>query len=157
MSALTVLEATSVEHLAVARELFVEYANAIEVDLCFQSFDHELATLPGRYTPREGRLRVGFANSTPAGCVALRRIGPGTCEMKRLYVRPQFRGQGLGRALAGNVIAAARDIGYVRMCLDTLGSMHAAMALYTTLGFRRIPPYYDNPHRDAVFLELKLA
>lgn len=157
MSAFTVLEAASVEQLAVARELFMEYANAIGVDLCFQSFDQELASLPGRYAPPAGRLRVAFANSTPAGCVALRRIGVQTCEMKRLYVRPPFRAQGLGRALAQSVMAAAREVGYARMCLDTLGSMAAAMALYESLGFTRIPPYYDNPHPDAVFMELKLA
>lgn len=157
MHAFTVLEAASGEHLAVARELFVEYASAIGVDLCFQSFDQELSTLPGRYAPPEGRLRVAFANSTPAGCVALRKIGVQICEMKRLYVRPQYRAQGLGRALAQSVIEAAREVGYARMCLDTLGSMDAAIALYRSLGFARIPPYYDNPHPDAVFMELPLA
>ncbi|MBE0543453.1 MAG: GNAT family N-acetyltransferase [Verrucomicrobia bacterium] len=156
MNAFTVLEATSVEHLAVARELFVEYASAIGVDLCFQGFDQELATLPGRYAPPEGRLRVAFANSTPAGCVALRKIEGRICEMKRLYVRPHFRAQGLGRTLAGSVITAARVVGYERMRLDTLGSMDAAIALYESLGFTRIPPYYDNPSRDAVFMELTL-
>jgi putative acetyltransferase len=153
----TILETASAEHLDDARDLFVEYANAIAVDLCFQSFEQELATLPGRYAPPEGRLRVAFSGSAAAGCVALRNIGAGLCEMKRLYVRPQFRAQGLGRTLAESVITDARTIGYERMRLDTLASMAAAIALYESLGFARIPPYYDNPNAGAVFMELKLG
>jgi putative acetyltransferase len=144
------------EHLAVIRELFVEYAKAIQVDLCFQDFDRELAELPGRYAPPEGRLLLSLDGTKAAGCVALRKIGDGICEMKRLYVRPAFRGKGLGRALAGEIIAAAKQAGYERMRLDTLGSMKEAIALYHSLGFQRVRPYYDNPNACAVFMELKL-
>jgi len=151
-----VVEARSDKDLATLRELFAEYARAIEVDLCFQSFDQELAELPGHYAPPDGRLFLAFEGAPPAGCVALRKIGDGICEMKRLYVRPAFRGQGLGRALANAVINAPRHVGYERMRLDTLASMKAAIRLYESLGFQRIAPYYDNPSGCAVFFELKL-
>jgi len=151
-----ILEAHASEHLAVVRELFTEYANSIEIDLCFQSFDRELVELLGRYAPPEGRLLLALENGRAAGCVALRKIGDGICEMKRLYVRPAFRRKRLGRALADAVIAAAREIGYERMRLDTLSSMTEAIALYESLGFQRIAPYYANPSGCAVFLELKL-
>jgi len=144
------------EHLPVVRELFREYAAAIEIDLCFQSFDEELAGLPGKYAPPAGRLLLALANEQPAGCVAVRPITKRICEMKRLYVRPGFRGQGLGRALASAVINAGREIGYEGMRLDTLSSMSEAIALYESLGFQRIPAYYDNPSGLAVFFELKL-
>jgi len=118
-----ILEAHSTNHLPIVRELFVEYANSIEIDLCFQSFDRELAELPGKYAPPDGRLLLAFENNQSAGCVALRKIDTDICEMKRLYVRPAFRGKGLGRALASSIITAAREIGYEHMRLDTLGSM----------------------------------
>jgi ribosomal protein S18 acetylase RimI-like enzyme len=142
--------------LPLVRELFREYAASLEIDLCFQSFDEELTSLPGKYAPPAGRLSVALVEGKPAGCVALRPISGGICEMKRLYVRPQFRRRKLGRSLAGSVISAAREIGYDRMRLDTLSSMHAAIALYESLGFQRIPAYYDNPSNLAVFFELKL-
>lgn len=151
-----ILEAHFTEHLPAIRELFLEYANAIAVDLCFQSFDRELRELPGRYAPSEGRLLLALDGTKAAGCVASRKIGDGICEMKRLYVRPTFRGKGLGRALAGEIIAAAKKTGYERMRLNTLGSMKEAIALYHSLGFQRVPPYYDNPNACAVFMELKL-
>jgi ribosomal protein S18 acetylase RimI-like enzyme len=151
-----ILEAYLTEHLPVIRELFTEYARAIEVDLCFQRFDRELAELPGQCAPPEGRLLLARAGAQAADCVALRKIGDGICEMKRLYVRPVFRRQGLGRALAEKIIAAAREIGYGHMKLDTLASMKEAVQLYESLGFRRIAPYYDNPTGCAVFMELKL-
>jgi putative acetyltransferase len=127
-------------HLAAVRELFTEYANSIEIE----------------YAPPDGQLRLARENEHPAGCVALRKIGDGVCEMKRLYVRPAFRGQGLGRWLATEIISAAREIGYERMRLDTLNSMKPAIALYESLGFQRIPAYYNNPSGLAVFLELTL-
>ena len=139
------------------RELLVEYARAIAVDLCFQDFDRELAELPGLYAPPEGRLLLAVDGESAAGCVALRKIGDRVCEMKRLYVRPAFRGKGLGRTLAGEIIAAARQIGYERMRLDTLNSMKEAIALYQSLGFQRIASYYENPNCGTVFMELKLS
>jgi len=151
------IEARSREHLRMVRELFVQYADDIGVDLCFQGFERELAELPGRYAAPEGRLLLALDGRTPAGCVALRKIGDGTCEMKRLFVRPAFRGKGLGSKLAKAVIAAAREVGYERMRLDTLASMRPAIALYESLGFSRTAPYYHNPHGDAVFMELKLS
>ena len=151
-----ILAAHSPAHLPLVRELFTEYARSIDIDLCFQSFDRELAELPGKYAPPEGRLFLALAEQPPAGCVALRKIEDGICEMKRLYVRPAFRGRGLGRQLADEVITAAHKIGYERMRLDTLSSMTPAIALYESLGFRRIPAYYNNPSGLAVFFELKL-
>ena len=151
-----IIQAHTAAHLPVVRELFVEYAKAIAVDLCFQSFDRELAELPGLYAPPDGRLLLAFAEAEAAGCAALRNIGEGICEMKRLYVRPAFRRKGLGRTLANRLVAAASRIGYDRMRLDTLSSMREAIRLYESLGFRRIAPYNDNPLPDAVFLELAL-
>jgi hypoxanthine phosphoribosyltransferase len=151
-----IIEAHSSQHIEIARTLFAEYARDIKVDLCFQNFSAELAGLPGKYSPHRGRLLLALAGGKPAGCVALREIGGGICEMKRLYVSPAFRGKGLGAKLAGTVITAAREIGYERMRLDTLGSMKHAIALYESLGFQRIAPYYNNPINNAVFMELEL-
>ena len=151
-----IIAAHSAGFLPAVRELFTEYANSIEIDLCFQSFDRELAELPGKYAPPGGRLFLAMENESAAGCVALRKIEDGVCELKRLYVRPAFRGSGLGRKLSETVISAAREIGYRRMRLDTLSSMTPAIALYASLGFQRIAPYYDNPSGCAVFMELKL-
>jgi putative acetyltransferase len=151
-----VTEACSKRQVATVRRLFREYAQGIDIDLCFQGFDQELATLPGRYGPPEGCLLLALAGAKVAGCVALRKIGEDTCEMKRLYVRPAFRRKGIGRILARAVIDAAGDRGYERMRLDTLSSMKQAIALYESLGFGRIKPYYHNPSGCAVFMELGL-
>lgn len=142
--------------LPAVSELFTEYANSIEIDLCFQSFDRELAELPGKYAPPEGRLLLAQDGAMAAGCVALRKLSNDICEMKRLYVRPAFRGRGLGRQIAERIISLAREVGYERMRLDTLSSMKPAIGLYESIGFERIAPYYDNPSSLAVFLELKL-
>jgi putative acetyltransferase len=142
--------------IGVARELFREYAASLDFDLEFQGFRQELATLPGSYAPPEGRLLLAWEGKEPAGCVALRPIGLGICEMKRLYVRPPYRGTGLGRRLAERIIQEARDTGYVTMRLDTLPAMTGARLLYQSLGFRPIPPYRPNPIDGAVFLELTL-
>jgi putative acetyltransferase len=152
------IQAQSEDDIKHARELFEEYAAWLQIDLCFQNFDKELASLPGQYAPPDGRLLLAIEDDQVAGCVALRKIGEGTCEMKRLFVRSQFRGKGLGRRLAETIIAEARQIGYERMRLDTLPRrMDQAIKLYRSLGFSEILAYYHNPVPDATFMELVLA
>ncbi len=151
------IQVESAEEIERARELFLEYAHWLGFSLCFQNFDQELAQLPGSYVPPSGRLFLAIENEEVAGCVALRQIADGVCEMKRLYVRPDFRGAGLGRKLTEQVIQSAREIGYASMRLDTLpGKMDRAIAMYDSLGFKRIEPYYENPVAGAAFMELKL-
>jgi putative acetyltransferase len=139
------------------RELFLEYAQSLGFELCFQSFDQELAELPGAYAPPRGRLLLALVGGLPAGCVALRPQGADACEMKRLYVRPAQRGSGLGRALVERVVGEARSAGYRCMRLDTVPAMQEAQALYRALGFRDIAAYTANPVPGARFLELTLA
>jgi ribosomal protein S18 acetylase RimI-like enzyme len=139
------------------RALFREYAQSLGVDLAFQGFEDELASLPGAYAPPAGRLLLARAGATVVGGVGLRPLAPGICEMKRLYVRPAHRALKAGRALAEAVIAEARMIGYRAMRLDTLPGMAAAQALYAALGFEDIPPYYENPIPATRYCELDLA
>ena len=146
-------EAVSSADVATARALFEEYQKSLGFSLCFQNFDEELAGLPGAYAPPDGRLLLAFAGDEPAGCIALRNIGEEICEMKRLWVRPAFRGTGLGRRLVDTLMAEARAIGYRAVRLDTLPSMRAAQALYESLGFRDIPPYNDHPIEGTRFME----
>jgi len=157
VSPIEIIPARSAEDIAHARELFHEYAAWLEIDLCFQNFDRELANLPGQYAPPDGRLLLAMVNQEVAGCVALRKIGGGICEMKRLFSRPSFRGQGIGRKLTEAIIEQARQIGYEQMRLDTLPQkMDNAIALYRALGFKEIESYYDNPVPAAKFMELAL-
>ena len=154
------LHATQVEsrkQAAEVRELFLEYARSLTFDLCFQSFDEELAGLPGDYAPPDGRLLLATFEGQAAGCVALHKIENDVCEMKRLYVRPQFRGKGLGKALAERIIHEAREIGYKKLRLDTVEPvMRAAVAMYRQLGFQEIEPYRANPIDGALYMELQL-
>jgi ribosomal protein S18 acetylase RimI-like enzyme len=138
------------------RALLEEYAASLGISLDFQRFDRELAQLPGEYQPPAGRLLLARSGPEIAGCVALRRIDGELCEMKRLYVRPAFQGQGIGRSLAEVVIAEARQAGYTTMKLDTLAFMTAAMSLYESLGFRDSAPYRHNPIPGTRFMSLSL-
>jgi ribosomal protein S18 acetylase RimI-like enzyme len=142
--------------LAVLRALLREYEAGLGVDLCFQGFEAELAGLPGRYAPPAGRILLAWSGGEAVGCVALRPLDGGACEMKRLYVRPEARGGRFGRQLAERVISEARAAGYSRICLDTLPSMAAAQRLYEALGFEPTEPYVFNPVPGARFMALEL-
>ena len=151
------LQAITPAQIAQVRELFLEYAHSLGFSLCFQNFDQELAGLPGDYAPPGGRLLLAQFHGELAGCVALHKFDGEICEMKRLYLRPKFRGKKLGRVLAEAVIAEARQIGYRRMRLDTVGPvMQDAVAMYRKLGFREIAPYRANPMAGTLYLELTL-
>jgi GNAT superfamily N-acetyltransferase len=151
-----ILPATTPRQIAQVHRLFEEYARLLGIDLCFQNFADELAGLPGSYAPPRGRLLLAVIDDQPAGCVALRPLQDNACEMKRLFVPPAFRGQGIGRKLAEQIIAEARQIGYAVMKLDTLPSLKPATALYTSLGFSPCSPYNDTPLKETLFLELPL-
>lgn len=138
------------------RRLFREYADGIGVDLCFQDFESELAGLPGKYAPPKGRLILACDDERAVGCVALRPVDDESCEMKRLYVRPEVRAHRVGRRLAERICDEARAAGYRRICLDTLPTMTSALGLYRSLGFRPIEAYVFNPIEGAVFLSLDL-
>lgn len=138
------------------RNLFREYETALNVDLCFQSFKEELDNLPGKYSPPYGDLLLALNNERAIGCVAVRRLNNDECEMKRLYIRPEARGFGLGRRLAQEIIMIARKLGYSIMRLDTLEKLTEAMCLYKALGFQKTEPYYENPLPDVVFWKLNL-
>ncbi|MDB6165838.1 MAG: GCN5-related N-acetyltransferase [Lacunisphaera sp.] len=149
--------ATSAAEIAAMRELFTEYAGSLGIDLGYQGFPQELASLPGAYAPPRGRLLLATDAGVATGCVALRPVDGQSCEMKRLYVRSEHRGCGLGRKLAERVIAEARPIGYSTILLDTLPTMHGALRLYESLGFVRRPPYFETPIEGNVFMELRLG
>lgn len=140
-----------VSEMDVIRELFREYATQIIINLCFQGFEEELAGLPGKYGPPKGALLLADAGNAIAGCVAVRPIEADACELKRMFVRPEFRGHGVGRALAEAAIQQATNMGYRQMRLDTLTSMTHAIALYRALGFKEISQYCENPHAALYF------
>lgn len=150
--------ARSADDIEQARRLFREYEAWLGISLCFQNFEQEMLGLPGDYAPPDGGLFFAYRNGQLAGCVALRKIGEGICEMKRLFVRSEFWGEGIGRLLVNDLIRAAKEMGYERMRLDTLPPrMDKAIALYRSLGFKEIESYYENPVPGAIFMELDLS
>lgn len=159
-----IIPAQTASELEQIKELFREYFEFLVrdhgLDLTFQGIADELAALPGKFAPPEGRLMLAVEADQPAGCAALRPLDAHTCEMKRMFVRPQYRGRGMGRALAELLIQEARQIGYQRMRLDTGETLTAAVGLYEALGFRPIAPYYDVPEelrQGTIFMELALV
>ncbi len=152
-----ITQAETPEQIEKVRRLFRGYEAWLDIDLCFQDFERELADLPGKYARPTGRLFLIYQENHTAGCIALRKINVETCEMKRLYVREPFRGLGLGKMLIEKLIEEAQAISYKKMRLDTLpDKMPFAVKLYKSYGFYEISPYYDNPHRETLFMELDL-
>ena len=155
---ITFAQAVSAADIAVARTLFKEYEQSIGVSLCFQNFDQELANLPGDYAPPSGRLLLVRVDDQIAGCIALRKLDDSTSEMKRLYLRPESRGRGLGKPIVQTLIHEAKLIGYSKIRLDTIpGRMDQAINLYRSIGFKEIPAYYDTPFDDTLYMELDLT
>ena len=152
-----IIHALTRDHFEEARRLFTEYEAYLNVDLCFQNYAAELANLPGDYAPPRGVLLLASDGDEFAGCVAVRQLEGDICEMKRLFVRPAYRGTGLGRRLARRSVEKAVRLGYRSMRLDTLERLREALTLYTSMGFRRIQPYYRNPLEGVVYMELSLA
>ena len=152
-----ILQAETAEQIEETRKLFREYEKWLGLDLCFQGFEEELKTLPAKYAIPDGRLFLALVNGKTAGCIALRKLEQSVCEMKRLFVRSEFRGLGLGEILIEKLIDEARFIGYEKMRLDTLpDQMAKAVKLYKSHGFVGISPYYENPYKETLFLELNL-
>ena len=154
---LKIVTAESSQQIETIRQLFSEYAESLNFDLCFQDFDKELEALPGKYAAPDGRLMLALYDQKIAGCVGLWKVNKEVCEMKRLWVRPEFRGRKIGRELAEYVIEQAKVIGYSRMKLDTIDSMTAAINLYVSLGFKSISAYRYNPVEGAEYMELVLS
>ena len=152
-----IIQVQTADDIEAVRAIFREYQQCLGVDLSFQGFEEELATLPGCYAPPKGQLLLARDGARAAGCVALRPLEDGACEMKRLFVRPDYRGRGLGRLLALRVVSEATALGYVVMRLDTLETLDGAMHLYPSMGFRRCPPYYANPLPGVVYWERALS
>ena len=152
-----IFQAESEHDIENVRALFREYEMWLGLDLCFQGFEEELLTLPGKYAMPNGRLFLAMVDEKPAGCIAMRKIGDEVCEMKRLYMRPEFRGHGVGNSLIERLLSEARMAGYSEIRLDTYpAKMGKAVSLYESHGFRQIPPYYENPHKDVLFMALTL-
>ncbi|HEY3295464.1 MAG TPA: GNAT family N-acetyltransferase [bacterium] len=158
MSMLSILQAQDEKQIVEARALFIEYAESLGFDLGFQGFEEEVAGLPGEYAGAVGRLLIAYLDGAAVGCGALRRISETVCEMKRLYVRPQARGLGIGKLLSEQLMTEAREIGYRQMRLDTIAQqMQTAVALYRAQGFREIEPYRYNPIPGALYMEKDLT
>lgn len=142
--------------IAKVKELFSEYINMLGISLSFQNYDNEFNNLPGAYSFPKGRLYIAFVDQIPAGCVALRPYNEFSCEMKRLFVRPEFRGYGIGHQLTEKIIEDSKEIGYKHILLDTLSSLKNSISIYKQLGFYEIEPYYHNPLENAVYMQLDL-
>ena len=151
-----IIKVVSKEHINIIRELFQEYADSLGFSLDFQNFDKELNSLPGDYAAPEGCLLLAYTGNQVVGCVGLRKISEGICEMKRMYLREEYRGKGIGKKLANRIIQEARQIGYKRMRLDTISTMVEAIHLYKSMGFKEIEQYYYNPIEGTKYMELKL-
>lgn len=154
---ISISEAQTAKHFDQARTLFREYEIWLGVDLCFQGFEQELAGLPGKYAAPQGCILLANEDATAIGCVAVRPINDNVCEMKRLYVQPEFRNRGLGNKLVRLIIDKAREVGFERMRLDTLNTLEEAMHLYEKYGFKEIEPYYNNPLSNTIYWELGLS
>ncbi|WP_075980587.1 GNAT family N-acetyltransferase [Bacillus massilinigeriensis] len=152
-----IIQATEDKQFEQAKELFIEYSHSLGIDLCFQNFNKELNNLPWEYENPEGSLLLALDDEHPVGCVALRQINKGICEMKRLYVKPEWNGQGMGKRLVTSIIDDAKSRGYKFLRLDTLPSMKVAISLYRSLGFYEIEPYRINPIKGALYFELNLC
>jgi ribosomal protein S18 acetylase RimI-like enzyme len=152
-----IIEARSKQEIDEIRSLFLEYANWLDFSLCFQGFDKELAELPGKYSPPDGRLYLAVSSGKYAGCIGMRKLEGSICEMKRLYVRPEFRGLGIGKLLIEKIIKDAKNTGYDKMRLDTIKEkMFNAVKLYEEQGFVEIDAYNDNPTPHTLYMELDL-
>jgi ribosomal protein S18 acetylase RimI-like enzyme len=150
------IDSTAHPMLPATRELLRDYQRSLSIDLCFQDFENELSALPGAYAPPDGRLYAAFVGQQLAGSIALRRHDAHSCEMKRLYLRPEFLGQGFGKLMTQHIIADARTIGYERILLDTLPTMQAAQGIYQKLGFRETAAYVFNPVKGVRYMEFLL-
>jgi ribosomal protein S18 acetylase RimI-like enzyme len=157
MSDLVIRQPETPDEVAACKALFEEYADWLDIDLCFQDFDEEMASFPAKYAAPEGRLLLALLDGAPVGAVGLCRLDDGACEMKRLYVREAARGHAAGGRLAREIVEAGRALGYRTMRLDTLDRLTSAIRIYRALGFREIPPYYHNPEPGVIYMELDLA
>jgi len=152
-----IIQVSNSKELTIARQLFIEYQQWLNTDLCFQGFEKELATLPGKYAEPSGSILLAEYQDEIIGCVAVRQLKDDICEMKRLYVKPEFQGLSAGRLLAEAIVRKAKTLGYQKMQLDTLQRLDRAIGLYKKLGFKEVRPYYDNPLDEVVYWELDLT